>query len=110
MLLQELRQALRTLASRPALTAAAILSLALGIGAETSVYALIRALFDRPPAGVAEPDGLVAITAATNGRPVEDTIRFPDYVYLRDHNTVFPRWRVTSTPASTWWTASGPRR
>ena len=89
MLLQDLRQALRTLASRPAFTAAAILSLALGIGAETSVYALIRALFDRPPSGVAEPHELVAISSATKGKPVQDAIRFPDYLYLRDHNTVF---------------------
>ena len=89
MLLQDLRQALRTLATRPGFTTAAIVSLALGIGAETSVYALIRALFDRPPLGVADPHGLVAISAFTKGKPVEDAIRFPDYVYLRDHNTMF---------------------
>ncbi len=89
MLLQDLRQALRTLASRPGFTTAAILSLALAIGAETSVYALIRALFDRPPIGVVEPRELVAISAFTKGKPVEDEIRFPDYLYLRDHQTVF---------------------
>jgi putative ABC transport system permease protein len=87
--LQDVRQALRTLASRPGFTAAAIVSLALGIGAETSVYALIRALFDRPPMGVAEAHELVAISSAVKGKPVEDAIRFPDYLYLRDHNTVF---------------------
>jgi len=89
MLLHELRQALRTLASRPLFTTAAILSLALGIGAETSVYALIRALFDRPPIGVAQPNEIVAISAVTKGTPVEDAVRFPDYIYLRDHATVF---------------------
>jgi predicted permease len=89
MLLQDLRQALRTLASRPSFTAAAVLSLALGIGAQTSVYALIRALFERPPIGVVEPGGVVAISALTKGKPVEDAIRFPDYLYLREHNTVF---------------------
>ena len=89
MLLQDLRQALRTLASRPAFTTAAILSLALGIGAETSVYALVRTLFDRPPIGVAQPNEIVAISAVTKGNPVEDAIRFPDYLYLRAHNTVF---------------------
>jgi len=89
MLLQDLRQAFQTLASRPGFTAAAILSLAVGIGAETSVYALIRALFDRPPMDVAEPHEIVAISSAVKGQPVEDAIRFPDYRYLRDHNTVF---------------------
>ena len=89
MLLQDVRQALRTLASRPGFTVAAILSLALGIGAVTSVYALIRTLFDRPPVGISESHELVAISAVRNGKPVEDVIRFPDYLYLRDHNTVF---------------------
>jgi predicted permease len=89
MLLLDLRQAFRTLASHPAFTTIAVLSLALGIGAETSVYALIRALFDRPPIGVTEPHELVAISSAMKGKPVEDAIRFPDYLYLRDRNTVF---------------------
>src|SRR5262249_37516690 len=53
------------------------------------VYALIRALFDRPPTGVVNPNELVAISAVTKGKPVEDAIRFPDYLYLRDRNTVF---------------------
>jgi predicted permease len=89
MLLPDLRQALRTLVSRPTFTTAAILSLALAIGAETSVYALIRALFDRSPMGVTDPHEIVAISSTTKGKPVEDAIRFPDYLHLRDHNTVF---------------------
>lgn len=88
-MLQDIRHACRSLASRPGFTTAAVLSLALGIGAETSVYALIRALFDRPPTGMVEAHELVAVSAFTNGIPVEDAIRFPDYVYLRDHNTTF---------------------
>ena len=68
MRLQGVRQALRTLASRPGFTAAAVVSLALAIGAVTSVYALIRTVFDRPPAAVAEPDGIVAISAVRNGK------------------------------------------
>ena len=63
MLLPDLRQAFRTLVSRPAFTTAAILSLALAIGAETSVYALIRALFDRPPMAVTDPHEIVALSS-----------------------------------------------
>jgi len=81
-MLQDLRWALRGLARRPAFATIAIFSLALGIGAETSVYALMRVLFDRPPTGVAEPQDVLAISAVAKGKPVEDAIRFPDYLYL----------------------------
>ena len=46
----DLRVAVRTLRKSPAFTCIAVLSLALGIGAATSVYALTFALFFAPPA------------------------------------------------------------
>ena len=86
---QDLRHGLRALASHPGLTIAAALSLGLAIGAQTSVYCLIDALFLRPPVGVTEPQRLVAISALDRGVPDEDAIRYPDYLYYRDHNTTF---------------------
>ena len=86
---QDLRHGLRALASHPGLTIAAALSLGLAIGAQTSVYCLIDALFRRPPAGVTEAQRLVAISALNRGVPDEDAIRYPDYLYYRDHNTTF---------------------
>ena len=86
---QDLRHGLRALASHPGLTIAAALSLGLAIGAQTSVYCLIDALFLRPPAGVTEAQRLVAISALNRGVPDEDAIRYPDYLYYRDHNTTF---------------------
>jgi len=86
---QDLRHGLLALASHPGLTIAAALSLGLAIGAQTSVYCLIDALFLRPPAGVTEAQRLVAISALNRGVPDEDAIRYPDYLYLRDHNTTF---------------------
>jgi hypothetical protein len=59
-LLQDLRFAVRTLRTSPLFTTAAIVSLALGIGANTAVYALMDALFMRPPAGSVRGDELVA--------------------------------------------------
>ena len=49
---QDLRHGLRALASHPGLAIATALTLGLAIGALTSVYCLIDALFLRPPAGV----------------------------------------------------------
>ena len=86
---QDLRHGLRALASHPGLTIAAALSLGLAIGAQTSVYCLIDALFVRPPVGVTEAQRLVAISALNRGVPDEDAIRHPDYLFYRDHNTTF---------------------
>src|SRR4026209_1634300 len=86
---QDLRHGLRALASRPGWTIAAALSLGLAIGAQTSVYCLIDALFLRPPAGVTEAQRLVAMSALNHGVPDEDMIRYPDYLYYRAHNTTF---------------------
>src|SRR5687768_16863297 len=86
---QDLRHGLRALASRPGLTIAAALSLGLAIGAQTSVYCLIDALFLRPPAGVPAAQRLVAISALNRGVPDEDAIRYPDYLYYRGHDTTF---------------------
>src|SRR4026209_1050972 len=86
---QDLRHGLRALASHPGLTTAAALSLGLAIGAQTSVYCLIDALFLRPPAVVPETHRLVAISALARGVPDEDAIRYPDYLYYGGHNTTF---------------------
>ena len=85
----DLRLAVRTLRQSPTFTFIAVLSLALGIGASTSVYALTFALFFAPPAGVDRPDSLVRICRLVNGRPEGHEISYAEYVYYRDHATVF---------------------
>src|SRR5438132_4744639 len=86
---QDVRYAVRTLRKNPAFATTAGATLALAIGAETSVYCLIDALFLRPPAGVSEAQRLVSISALNRGVPDEDAIRYPDSLYYRDHNTTF---------------------
>src|SRR6185436_10668477 len=63
------RMAVRTLRQSPTFTLIAVLSLALGIGVSTSVYALTFTLFFAPPAGVDQPDSLVRICRLRNGQP-----------------------------------------
>jgi predicted permease len=85
----DLRVAGRMLRQSPAFTFTAVLSLALGIGAATSVYALTFALFFAPPAGVDRPETLVRICRLVNGRPEGHEIPYAEYVYYRDHASVF---------------------
>src|SRR5438445_953798 len=86
---QDVRYAVRTLRKNPGFATTAGATLALAIGAQTSVYCLIDTLFLRPPAGVTEAQRLVAISALNRGVPDEDAIRYPDYLHYRDHNTAF---------------------
>jgi hypothetical protein len=69
MVTADLRLALRTLRQAPMFTLIAVLSLALGLGASTALYALTFTLFFAPPAGVDQPDGLVWICRLRNGGP-----------------------------------------
>ena len=85
----DLRLAARTLRESPTFTVTAVLSLALGIGAATSVYALTFTLFFAPPAGVDQPESLVRICRLANAQPEGHELSYTEYVYYRDHATVF---------------------
>ena len=84
---QDFRYALRVFARSPGLTAVAVLSLALGIGANSAIFSVVDGLFLRPLA-VAEPDRLVAV----NGRTPEErevSLAYADYAEFRDQSSVF---------------------
>ena len=88
---QDLRFGARMLLKSKVFTAVAALSLALGIGANTIVFSLIKALFFSSPPGVRAPEQLVGICQLeiTLRKPDPANICYPDYRYYRDHNTVF---------------------
>jgi predicted permease len=59
---QDIRYALRGLRRNPGFTTVAVISLALGIGANTAIFRLADALLLRTTPGIADPDRVVAIT------------------------------------------------
>jgi predicted permease len=63
---QDLRHALRTMLHNRAFTALAVLSLALGIGANTAIFSFLDSLLLRP-LPVADPDSLVMLTFHMSG-------------------------------------------
>jgi predicted permease len=88
-LLQDLRYATRSLTRSPGLTIAAVLTLGLGIGANSAMFGVVDRLFFRPPAHVVQPDRMVRVNV-TKTQPPFGTFTgrladFPRYSELKDH-------------------------
>src|SRR5262245_11189011 len=86
-LLQDIRYSFRTMAKRPGFVAAALISLALGIGANTMIFSLVNALLLRP-LSVDEPDRLARVFRIDEHSPYH-SISYPDYLDYRDQQQVF---------------------
>jgi putative ABC transport system permease protein len=75
---------LRGFLRQPGFACAATLTIALGIGANTAVFSLVRAVLLRP-LPFEDPDGLVTLHSTGPGR-VRQPFSVPDFLDLRDQN------------------------
>jgi predicted permease len=87
-LLQDIRFGFRQLIKQPGFAALAIISMALGIGANTSIFSLIDTALLRPLA-VNEPSRLVELYGTVHNGAEWSLQSYPSYKEYRDRNTVF---------------------
>src|SRR5271156_4487115 len=88
-ILQDLKFSLRLLAKSPAFTLIAVLTLALGIGANTAIFSVVNGLLLHPT-GIDHPERLVALRVRyekLNLKSIE--ISAPDFNLARENKSVF---------------------
>ncbi len=82
-IIRDLRDAVRFLTRRPLFSLVAIASLAIGIGASTTIFTVIQRLILLPPPGVEDPDRVVEI-GRTTGRGGFDTFSYVELEAFRN--------------------------
>ncbi len=81
----DVRYAFRRMARSPGLTAAVVLTFALGIGANATMFGIVDRLLLRPPAHIVEPESVKRLVAeymspATGSLEIDEVVTYPDYL------------------------------
>ena len=97
---QDLRHASRALIRTPGFTAVAVITLALGIGLNTTLFSAYNAVALKP-LPVADPGRVVRLERWFKSRAqgdVQYAFSYPEYAYSRDHQDVFTDMVAASWP------------
>lgn len=85
-LLNDLRYGAKMLWKSKGITLIAVISLAVGIGANSAIFSLVNSIFLRPRA-ISRPDEVVELYVGEGEQPYQST-SYPSYLELRDRNEV----------------------
>jgi hypothetical protein len=99
---RDLRFALRVLLKQPGFALTAIITLALGIGANTAIFSVVNAVL-LEPLPFPEPERIMALAEGdkTNPNAAPFSMSLPDYLDWRNGNSVFEHLALSRTePAS----------
>jgi predicted permease len=108
---QDLRFGARMLLKKPGFTAIVVLSMALGIGANATIFSFVNELLLRPPA-VEGPEELLEVwnhnRRGGSSFSSFSGLSYPEYEYYRDHNQVFSEMLAfDGDPAFISWSRKG---
>lgn len=106
---QDLRFALRQLRARPGLTAGAVITLALGIGANGAIFSVIRGVLLRPLAYEA-PEQLAALWSRSLHDDDLSVVSLENFQDWREQATAFQDMAATSRAPTTLMTDEAARR
>src|SRR5207249_9937081 len=91
--MNDFRFAVRQLSKQPAFAAIAVITLALGIGANTAIFSIVNAVLLRP-LPYPDPDRIMVLNESSG--PEQDySVALPDYFDWRNDNTVFEHLAAT---------------
>jgi macrolide transport system ATP-binding/permease protein len=85
-ILNDLRYGAKMLWKSKGVTVVAVVSLAIGIGANSAIFSLVNSILLRPRP-ISHPEHIVEIYVGEGDHPYQTT-SYPSYVDLRDHNDV----------------------
>src|SRR5215213_3245559 len=92
---QDFRFSLRSLLKRPGFTAIALLSLGLGIGANTAIFSLVNAVILQP-LPYQDPDRLISVYGSRN-RSTRGSVGPTDFLDYRSQNKTFEQFAASAS-------------
>jgi hypothetical protein len=85
---RDFHHALRQLGRSPGFTVVAVLTLSVGIGANTAIFSVVNELLLRPPAHVVDPERIVSIWTSDFSGPPYGASSYPDFETFSEQRDV----------------------